>query len=79
MSNTSSLIIYLKCQSEKNGEPHFMFLDLIELENQSAKAIFEALVKCLDSYGFIDDYLKNILLDLQVMEPVSCSGESLVL
>ena len=57
VSNTSSLIIFLKCQSEKNGEPHFMFLDLIELENQSAKAIFEALVKCLDSYGFIDDYL----------------------
>ena len=38
-----------------------MFLDLIELENQSAKAIFEALVKRLDSYGFIDDYLKKHL------------------
>ena len=59
VSNTSSLIMYLKCLSEKNGKPHFMFLDLIELENQSAKAIFEGLVKCLDSYGFIDDYLKK--------------------
>jgi len=39
-----------------------MFLDLIELEDQSAMTIFNSLVDCLAFYGFDDDYLKNHLI-----------------
>jgi hypothetical protein len=54
--------VYLKCQSLMNGEPRFMFLDLIELEGQSAMTIFESLLRCLAFYGFDNDYLKNRLI-----------------
>ncbi len=62
VSNKSALIIYLKCQSEVNGEPHFMFLDLIELEDQSAATICQSLLRCLSCHGFDDIYLKNNLI-----------------
>jgi hypothetical protein len=62
LSNKSAFIVYLKCQSEVNGEPHFMFLDLIELEDQSASTICQSLLRCLSSHGFDDMYLKNNLI-----------------
>ena len=62
LSNKSALIVYLKCQSTMNGEPHFMFLDLIELADQCAKTIFESLIRCLAFHGFDDDYLRNHLV-----------------
>ncbi|XP_076829399.1 E3 SUMO-protein ligase KIAA1586-like [Brachyhypopomus gauderio] len=55
-------IVYLKCQVLQNGEPHYMFLDLIELADQSAATIFESLLKCLAFYGFDSNYLKNNLI-----------------
>jgi hypothetical protein len=62
VSNKSTLVVYLKCMSSSAVEPHFMFLQLIELEDQSADTIVKALLGCLNSYGFTDDYLKTHLI-----------------
>ena len=62
LSKKSTLIVYLKCQSVKFEEPHFIFLDLIELQMGTAAAITEALLSCLSKYGFNDVYLKQNLI-----------------
>jgi len=36
VSNTSTLIVYLKCTTIAATDPQFMFLDLIELKDQTA-------------------------------------------
>lgn len=58
----TTLIVYLKCETDKSCEPHFMFLDLIELPNQRADTIMQHLLKCLRAHGFDDTYLKNHLV-----------------
>ena len=56
----SILIVYLKAQLEKSGEPQFLFLDLVELTNgESADEIHKALVACLKRHGFDMDYLQE--------------------
>jgi hypothetical protein len=59
LSTKSALIVYLKCQSTEHGVPHFVFLDLVELENQTATAICASLLHCLELHGFSDSYLKD--------------------
>ena len=49
LGNTTTLIIYLLCESDKTCEPHFMFLDLVELKDQQAETICASLLKCLAS------------------------------
>ena len=39
--------------------PKFLFLELVELENQTAGAIEEALLNCLNNAGFSDEWLKE--------------------
>uniref|UniRef100_A0A3Q2XWZ4 DUF4371 domain-containing protein n=1 Tax=Hippocampus comes TaxID=109280 RepID=A0A3Q2XWZ4_HIPCM len=58
----TALIVYLKCETDKTYDPHFMFLDLIELPNQTADTILQCLLKCLDAHGFDDTYLKKHLV-----------------
>ena len=53
------MIVYLKCESDKEGDPHFMFLDLIELPDQKAATIARDLLSCLNNHGFDDSYLKQ--------------------
>ena len=62
LSKKSTLIVYLKCQSVRFNEPHFIFLDLIELQKGTASAITEALFSCLSQYVFNDVYLKQNLI-----------------
>lgn len=62
LGSMSTLIVYLKCETDKTSDPHFMFLDLIELPNQQADTIVHHLLKCLAGYGFDDSYLKKHLI-----------------
>ena len=62
-NNKSTLIIvFLKCVSVPDTEPHFMFLQLIELNDQKAATIVEQLMKYLHAHGFTTDYLKTHLV-----------------
>ena len=62
ISNKSTLIIYLKCETSKIIDPHFIFADLIELEKQDAETIYAALMKSLGKYGFDDCYFNQNLI-----------------
>lgn len=62
ISNKSTLVVYIKCTPLTNSEPQFMFLDLVELEDQSADTITRTLLHVLAKYGFNDDYLRNHLV-----------------
>jgi len=62
ISNKSTLIVYLKCIVKPDAEPSFMFMDLLELIDQKAETITQALLKCLHSYGFTDDYMQTHLI-----------------
>ncbi|KAG7171321.1 General transcription factor IIH subunit 1-like [Homarus americanus] len=62
LSIKTALIVYLKCESDKEGDPHFMFLDLIELPDQKAATIAKHLMNCLNNHGFDDSYLKQNLV-----------------
>jgi hypothetical protein len=55
--NKSTLIVYLKCMPGLNDEPHFMFLQLLELDDQRAATMTAKLLDCLHSNGFTDNYL----------------------
>jgi len=43
VSNKSTLIVYLKCITNENTEPHLMFLQLLALDDQKATTITQAL------------------------------------
>jgi len=62
VDNKSTLIVYLKCMSVPSVEPHFMFLQLIELEDQTAATITKTLLECLSCNGFTTEYLKTHLV-----------------
>ncbi|XP_050516420.1 E3 SUMO-protein ligase KIAA1586-like [Diabrotica virgifera virgifera] len=73
LSDKSTLIVYLKCETSKDLPPNVLFLDLIELPNQTADSIFEALLGCLKKYGFDFEYLKENLVAF------ACDGASVML
>jgi len=62
VSNKSTLIVYLKCISNENTVPHLMFLQLLELDDQKATTITQALLNCLHHFGFTDDYMRDHLV-----------------
>ena len=62
VNNKSTLIVFLKCVSVPDTDPHFMFLQLIELLDQKAVTIVEQLMKCIHAHGFTTDYLKTHLV-----------------
>lgn len=61
VSNKSTLIVYIKCTATAS-EPHLMFLELVELESQTADMITNTLLSCLTKYGFNDNYLRDYLV-----------------
>ena len=62
LSAKTTLIIHLKCETNKNRDPCYLFLDLIELSDQKAETIEHSLLACLNSHGFDDNYLKKHLI-----------------
>jgi len=62
ISNKSTMIVYLKCIVKPDAESSFLFLDLLELTDQKAETITQALLKCLHHCGFIDDYMQTHLI-----------------
>lgn len=63
LSNKSSLIVYVRCSLPKKGMlgSTNIFLDLVELEGVTAKAVFDSLINCLHSHGITDTFLSNNL------------------
>ncbi|KAL3053061.1 hypothetical protein OYC64_005565 [Pagothenia borchgrevinki] len=58
ISHKSAMIVNLKA-SVDGATPEFLFLELVELESQRAKDIEEALLNCLDTAGFTEEWLQN--------------------
>ncbi|KAJ3609224.1 hypothetical protein NHX12_023748 [Muraenolepis orangiensis] len=58
ISHTSAMIVHLKA-SVDGATPEFLFLELVELESQRAKDIEEALLNCLDTAGFTEEWLQK--------------------
>lgn len=57
-STLSAMVVYLK-SSISNEDPVFIFLDLVELNQQTAYNITHQLIECLHKSGFNDDFLKR--------------------
>ena len=57
--NKSCLTIHLKYFKDIEASPIIVFLDLVELAKTDATTITTAIYKCLDRWGFSDDFLKN--------------------
>ncbi|KAJ3609191.1 hypothetical protein NHX12_023715 [Muraenolepis orangiensis] len=57
ISHTSAMIVNLKA-SVDGATLEFLFLELVELESQRAKDIEEALLNCLDTAGFTEEWLQ---------------------
>ena len=62
VSNKSTFIVYLKCMTNENTKPHLMFLQLLELDDQKATTITQALLNFLHHFGFTDDYIRDHLV-----------------
>lgn len=62
LSSKSVVIVYLKCETNKDNDPETLLLDLIELTDQKSETVFEAVIKSLTKYGFDNDYLKKNLV-----------------
>ncbi|KAJ3582687.1 hypothetical protein NHX12_000371 [Muraenolepis orangiensis] len=58
ISYTSAMIVNLKA-SVDGATPELLFLELVELESQRAKDIEEALLNCLDTAGFTEEWLQK--------------------
>ncbi|KAK0156406.1 E3 SUMO-protein ligase KIAA1586 [Merluccius polli] len=58
LSHKSAMIVNLKA-SVDGGTPEFLFLELVELESQRAADIEEALLNCLDTAGFTQEWLQK--------------------
>ena len=52
------MIVNVKASLD-GATPEFVFLDLVELESQRAESIEEALLNCLDTAGFSEEWLQN--------------------
>lgn len=57
LSKKSALVVYLT--SIISGVPTVLFLDLVELESQSAESITESLLQCLQTWGMDEDFIKE--------------------
>ncbi len=58
LSHKSAMIVNLKA-SVDGAIPEFVFLELVELESQRAEDIKKALLNCLDTAGFSDEWLQK--------------------
>lgn len=57
--NKSCLTIHLKCHTAVDTPPVVVFLDLVQLDKTDATTITAAIFKCLERWGFSDDFLMN--------------------
>jgi len=73
LTNLSTVIGCLKCETSKSDNPHFLFLDLVELEDQSAATIGSRVVQCLNKYKFDYKYLMTNFVAF------ACDGASAML
>ena len=73
LSNLTCLIIYLRCETTKDNPPHYLFLDLVELENQTSATIVNTILTCLNKYEFDEDFLMRNLV------AISTDGASVML
>ncbi|MGH0170233.1 UNVERIFIED_CONTAM: hypothetical protein FKN15_022472 [Acipenser sinensis] len=62
LNGSPALIVHLECETDKTCDPHFMFLVLLELFDQSAESIVLALTKCLHKHGFDYAYLQKNMI-----------------
>ena len=75
INKKTTLIVYVRCYIEGVGmnSPINLFLDLVELEKETAEGVFDSLLKCLHSHGMTEDYLKKYLVSL------ACDGAAVML
>lgn len=64
LSRESALIIYIKVETSKSDEPHFIFLDLLELPAQTAETVVETVLVTLKKHGFDDSFLSTNLVSV---------------
>jgi len=58
ISTLSRMVVYIRA-AISSEDPIFIFLDLVELSNQTAEKIIQQLIKCLHHAGFNDQYLRE--------------------
>ncbi|CAI6367147.1 unnamed protein product [Macrosiphum euphorbiae] len=58
LSSKTSMVVYIK-SAISNDDPIFMFLDLVELDNQLAVNIVDKLLACLHKCGFDETFLQK--------------------
>lgn len=58
LSHLSVMIVYIKA-AINNTYPVFIFLDLVELESQTAECITSQLINCLKDAGFPEEFLQK--------------------
>jgi len=56
LSHLSVMLVYIK-EAINGSDPVFVFLDLVELDSQTAECITSQLVRCLKDAGFPEEYL----------------------
>ena len=59
MSTKTTLMIYFKAEFQKDLDPAFFFMGLIELCDKSAESIVNDLLNYVQKHGFDDKYLKK--------------------
>ena len=79
LSTRTTLIVHLNCQTKSSEEPHFLFLDLLELPSATAETITKNLLSCMSTYGFRDSYLQRNLVGFTSDDASVMLGNSLVL
>ncbi|XP_072564568.1 E3 SUMO-protein ligase KIAA1586-like [Paramormyrops kingsleyae] len=57
-SHKSAMIVSVKASID-GATPEFVFLELVELESQTAESIEKALLTCLDTAGFSEEWLQK--------------------
>ncbi|KAL1249596.1 hypothetical protein QQF64_020601 [Cirrhinus molitorella] len=73
LSRKSALIIYVRFQLPDMESPENIFVELVELEDQSAQGIVGQLLRALEGVNFTQDFLSKTLIGL------SCDGASVML
>jgi len=73
ISHLSVLVVYIRASVDGVSDPVFIFLDLIELPNQTSGTIAQYLCECLIAHGFTKEYL------LQNWISFACDGASVML
>lgn len=66
ISRTSCLIVYIRATLDQEVGPVTFFLDIVELSSTTADSIELALLQCLASHGFTNEYLTQHFIGLGI-------------